>query len=79
MTPLCDLPARAETGHEFVRVYIGRTGQEPRPDPREITEGGWWAERDLMAWMARSPADFTATFHLLYAQYRARGQGARRD
>ena len=76
---LCDLPARVETGHEFVRVYIGRTRSEPRPDPREIIEGGWWTDAELDAWMMRSPADFTATFHLLHARYRGRHQGERRD
>lgn len=75
LATLCDLPARVETGHEFVRVFIGRTEQEPRPDPREISEGGWWPEAELETWMTRSPADFTATFHLLYAQYRARERG----
>lgn len=79
LTVMCDLPARAETGHEFVRVYTGRTRQAPRPDPREITEGGWWSAPELEAWMAQRPVDFTATFHLLYAEYRARGRGVRRD
>jgi isopentenyldiphosphate isomerase len=69
---LCDLPARVETGQEFVRVYLGHTRGEPRPDPREIAAGGWWERAELEAWMARSPADFTGTFHLLYAEFRAR-------
>lgn len=69
---LCDLPARAATGEEFVRVYVGRTASEPRPDPREIAAGGWWTLRDLGLWLAREPEVFTATFKQIYAEFQAR-------
>ena len=72
---LCDLPARAATGKEFVRVYLGRTATEPRPDPREIAVGGWWTLCDLGVWLAREPEVFTATFKLIYAEFLARGTG----
>jgi isopentenyldiphosphate isomerase len=74
---LCDLPARPETGEEFVRVYIGRSAREPRPDPREIAAGGWWPVAELTQWLAREPALFTATFKQIYAEFLARG--ARHD
>lgn len=70
---LCELPARPETGEEFVRVFIGRTRGEPRPDPREIAAGGWWSQRDLAQWLAREPAVFTATFKQIHAEFAARG------
>lgn len=67
---LCELPARLETGLEFVRVYRGVTGAEPRPDPREIIEGGWWSPADIEHWLAREPARFTGTFKLIFAALR---------
>ncbi len=72
---LCDLPARLETGEEFVRVYVGRTACEPRPDPREIVAGGWWSVSELTHWLAREPAVFTATFKQIYAEFQARSAG----
>ena len=72
---LCDLPARPETGEEFVRVYIGRTAGEPRPDPREIEAGGWWSQADLAEWLAREPAAFTATFQQIHAEFQIHGTG----
>ncbi len=74
--PLCDLPARAETGEEFVRVYVGRTAREPHPDPGEIAAGGWWSPHDLSLWLTREPAVFTATFKQIYAEFQARGMGS---
>ena len=73
---LCDLPARAETGEEFVRVYVGCTADEPRPDPREIAEGGWWSLADLEQWLNDEPAVFTATFKQIYDAFKARGTEA---
>ncbi len=60
---LGELPASADTGHEFVRVYRCEVSAEPRPDPHEIMDAGWWSPEALAAWMARRPGDFTAAFH----------------
>jgi isopentenyl-diphosphate delta-isomerase type 1 len=67
---LGELPAQQATGHEFVRVYVGCSTLEPRPDPREIAAGGWWSVTDIVQWLAREPAVFTATFQQIFAQYR---------
>jgi len=69
---LCDLPARPETGEEFVRVFVGHTTCEPRPDPREIAQGGWWSQADIGQWLRDEPAVFTATFKQIYAAFQAR-------
>ncbi len=66
----CDLPAAPATGHEFVRVYVGYTAGEPRPDPREIAAGGWWSVAEIVPWLAREPAVFTATFKHIFEQFR---------
>ncbi len=68
---ICDLPAQPETGQEFVRVYVGCTAVEPRPDPREIAAGGWWSSTDIVQWLAREPAAFTATFKQIFAHFQA--------
>lgn len=67
---LCELPAQLATGHEFVRVYVGCSAVEPRPDPREIAAGGWWSVTDIVQWLAREPGVFTATFQQIFARYR---------
>ena len=74
---LCYLPARPATGEEFVQVYIGRTAHEPRPDPREISAGGWWSLDELTQWLAREPAIFTATFKQIFAELQARSREPR--
>ncbi len=63
-------------GLEFVRVYRGVTAAEPRPDPREIIEGGWWSPADIEHWLAREPARFTGTFKLIFAALRGTEVGA---
>jgi len=63
LEPLAELPASPDTGQEFVRVYRCRVSAEPRPDPQEIMDAGWWSPAALAAWMARRPGDFTAAFH----------------
>ena len=72
------LQRRAETKDvdEFVRVYRGVTAAEPRPDPREIIEGGWWSPADIEQWLAREPARFTGTFKLIFAALRGPEVGA---
>lgn len=76
LAPLCELPALAATGEEFVQVYRGCTNCEPRPDPREIAAGGWWSRAEIVAWMARDPVSFTATFKLIFARLQAQGTEA---
>lgn len=66
---ICDLPAQPATGEEFVRVYVGSTTVEPQPDPREIAAGGWWPVADIVPWLARDPAAFTATFKQIFSQF----------
>ena len=66
---LCELPAQRDTGHEFVRVYVGCTALEPQPDPREIAAAGWWSVADIAQWLVREPAVFTATFKQIFARF----------
>ncbi|MEQ8663197.1 MAG: NUDIX domain-containing protein [Gammaproteobacteria bacterium] len=68
---LGELSASAATGNEFVRVYRCRSAREPRPDPHEIMDAGWWREAALADWMARRPDDFTAVFHTVMRLQRA--------
>lgn len=69
LEPLCDIAACADTGHEFVQVYVCEATGEPVPDPGEIAEAQWCEPAMLMDWMAREPQLFTGTFKLIAARY----------
>jgi len=63
------VPASRETGFEFVQVYHCETACEPRPDPLEIVQGGWWPPTSLAAWIAADPAVFTAVFRHIHRRF----------
>lgn len=69
LRPLCRLEASAQTGFEFVEVFLAVTDQEPTPDPHEIIDGRWCSPAELADWLATSPADFTAAFRTIWTQY----------
>ena len=69
LRPLCRLEASAQTGQEFVEVFLALTDQEPTPDPHEIIDHRWCSPEELAAWLAASPAEFTDAFRTIWAQY----------
>lgn len=65
---LFKLSAAAGTGREFVMVYRIAIAGAVQPDPREIIDGGWFAPREIEAWLRSDPAAFTGTFHRIWAR-----------
>ena len=62
---LFKINACADTGHEFVWVYLCG-GEGPFTlHPQEIETGGWFTPKEISEWMKRSPNDFaSALVHL---------------
>lgn len=65
------LPPSRDTGFEFVQVYHCEAACEPRPDPLEIIQGGWWQRTALADWVAAEPAAFTAVFRHIHRRFTA--------
>lgn len=66
------IAASADTGFEFVQVFVVEANDEPVPDPEEIAEARWCGVGELAAWIAREPQLFTASFRHIFASYRER-------
>lgn len=69
LAPLTHLPASADTGWEFVQVYLTETRTEPSPDPLEIAEARWCTLAELETWMAQEPHRFTDSLRMIMAAY----------
>ncbi|MFP4351568.1 MAG: NUDIX hydrolase [Puniceicoccaceae bacterium] len=68
---LAEIPAAAETGWEFVRLYAVRAfAGELHPDPREIAGGVWKSPKEVDEWIARAPGDFAQSFLYLWKALR---------
>ncbi len=71
LTRFFKLPAAAETGFEFVEVFMTTVTQPLTPDPAEIIDSRWCTVRRLDFWLAAEPAAFTGTFRQIWARWRA--------
>jgi isopentenyl-diphosphate delta-isomerase len=61
--------------HELDHVFVGRTDQEPVPDPGEV-EGWRWSEVDQVAReVEEHPERFTVWFRIAFAEVMARVGG----
>ncbi len=69
LTRLFKLPATAQTGFEFVEVFMTTVTQPLTPDPAEIMDSRWCTLRGLEIWLASEPAAFTGTFQLIWARW----------
>ena len=72
LRPVVKLPASAETGHEFIQIYLmGPYSGTFDLNPEEITEGRWISAADLERAMAESPDQFAGAIHHLWQHHRA--------
>lgn len=63
---LLRVPACAETGNEFVRVYFCPHSGEVCPDPAEISEVRWLEPSEINRWVAERPAELSPAFQLVW-------------
>ena len=67
LEPRAEIPAAAETGWEFVRLYAVRGfAGELHLNPDEIADGVWKHPREVDGWIAREPGDFARSFLYLW-------------
>lgn len=63
------VPASPKTDNEHVTLYSLRTDAKPRPNPAEITWGGFVEPADLTRMMEENPGDFVPAFILLWREF----------
>lgn len=63
---LFKLPASAETGWEFCRVYRAVHEGPFVLQPSELRGGGWFSPEAVNEWIARRPQDFSSAFRLIW-------------
>lgn len=66
---LFKLPATAQTGWEFVQVYRASHEGELLLNAAEISEGRWFAEEEMSAWLARGGEGLTSSFRVIWQVY----------
>ncbi len=67
---LFKLKACAATGFEHTWVYACIAEGPFELDPVEIDEGRWLSLQEVDRWLARRPADFAETVHLIWPTFR---------
>lgn len=59
----------AETGQEFVWLYLGASEGPFTLHPEEIERGDWFAAGRVTEWVSERPQDFAPAFVLLWKQF----------
>lgn len=71
LRPVVKLGANAETGHEFIEVFLlGPVAGPFTLHPEEISEGRWIAPAAVIAEMERAPENFAGSMRLLWTHHR---------
>ena len=68
------LPACVETGHEFVWVYRLEAEGPFTLLPEEIERGAWWPRAEIARGLDERPAEFAASFRLIWRELAKRGE-----
>jgi isopentenyl-diphosphate delta-isomerase type 1 len=76
LTPMLKLPACAEMGWEHVMFYVCQTDAAPRPNPREIEGGGFFALAEVLRMAQGEPQRFAPGFVRLLGEFGKRMGGA---
>jgi isopentenyl-diphosphate delta-isomerase len=70
LRPVVKLPASAETGHEFIEIFLlGPVAGPFTLHPEEISEGRWIAPADVIAEMDGSPENFAGGMRFLWTHH----------
>jgi isopentenyl-diphosphate delta-isomerase type 1 len=72
LRPLVKLEACAETGHEFIQVYLlGPVAGPFDLNPAEISEGRWFAPGEIDTLLREHPQFVASALRLLWSSHRA--------
>jgi 16S rRNA (adenine1518-N6/adenine1519-N6)-dimethyltransferase len=63
------LPASAETGWEFAKLYTAISDEIVQPNADEIEEAGYYSIAEIRAWLTHDGNKFTPSFKKLFALY----------
>lgn len=66
-------PARAETGWEFIRLFVATAEGPFSPPPEEVAWGGFFPVDTVGDWTRRRPEDFAPGFLECWRRWRAPG------
>jgi isopentenyl-diphosphate delta-isomerase type 1 len=71
LRPVVKLSASAETGHEFIEIFLlGPVAGPFTLHPGEISEGRWIAPAEVIAEMEHAPENFAGGMRLLWTRHR---------
>jgi isopentenyl-diphosphate delta-isomerase len=68
LTEVLRLPATADTGWEFVRVYRTESAGPFSLHPAEIERGEWWRVEDVTRAVAERPGEFARAFRFIWGK-----------
>ena len=60
--------ANGLTEHEFDHVFIGRSNEQPSPNPTEVADHCWQSQTAIEQDVAAHPYKYTEWFKLIYRQ-----------
>jgi 16S rRNA (adenine1518-N6/adenine1519-N6)-dimethyltransferase len=72
---IASVPAKAETGWEFVELHAAEHSGPMRYAPDEIECGGWFKLEQVEAWVTTRPQDFADGFIQCWQAAKAKGWG----
>lgn len=72
---LFKVPASADTGWEFIRIYRAIHDGPVVMPPEEITGGQWLSPASVDDWIAQGSVGLTISFKVIWALYRQAGLG----
>ena len=75
LEPLFKLPASADTGWEFVRVYRLTHDGPLSLNAEEISGGDWFTPAAIDAWISQGGTDLTRSFQVIWQRFRGLGSG----
>ncbi len=62
---------------EYVFAFRSSAERQPRPNPEEIEEGGFFELKEIRAWMRREPDAFTPSFRTAFRKLLVSGRRGR--
>ncbi len=72
LTPLFKLGCGPETGNEFLQIYRATHEGPFTPCPKELEGAAFFSPTHVAAWLARSPADFSPIFQMVFPRLATR-------